>query len=122
MEIGWPGVLAVKLSSFDRAHIRHQGIKPDVDDVLVLTGHGNAPGNRCTGDRKVLEPLLNESDDFVAAGFGLYKIGLLLIKLEQLVPELRELEKIVLFGDLLKGAAAQRARLTGLAIGGVELV
>ncbi len=80
MQVGGPEVVAVNFFAVDGAHISGQGVEPDIEDVLGFVGNGNAPFDGRPGDGEILQALLDEGDDFVAAGLGLDEIGLLLVE------------------------------------------
>ena len=77
---------------------------------------------RRAADGKIVQPLLDEGDDFVALRLRLDEIGLLVVELEQALGERRELEKVILLGDRFRGPAAIRARIAGLGLVHVQLV
>ena len=81
-------------------------IHPDVDDVLFVTGNGDAPGEAGATNGKIFEAAADEGDDFVAARLGLDEIGVGLVVLQKRALEGGELEKVVLFRDGLGDAAA----------------
>ena len=117
VQVGGPEVLA-----FDRAHVSGQRVEPDVEDVVAFDRHRDAPLDGRAADRKIVQPLLDERDHFVAARLGLDEIRLLFVELQQLVLKRRELEEVVLFGDGLGRTAAVGARIAGLGIVDVQLV
>ena len=51
----------------DRRKVVRKRVEPDVDDVLRVERHGDAPVERGARNAEVLKPLLNEGNHFVAA-------------------------------------------------------
>ena len=92
-----------------------QSVEPDVDHLLFVAWHGDAPGEAGAADGEIFESAANEGDDFAARGLGLHEAGIGLVKLEQLAFEGGELEEIIFFADGLGDAAAVRARRAGSA-------
>ena len=112
MQIGGPEAVLVG-RAVDGADVADQRVEPDVGHVFAF--ERNAPFDGGAGDRKVLQTAAHEADDFVAARFGLDEIGIVLVMLQQLVREGRELEEVILFGDGFGGASAVGAVSPGLA-------
>ena len=46
MQVGGPEVVAVNFFAMNGAHIGGQRVEPDVENVLRLVGHGDAPFDR----------------------------------------------------------------------------
>jgi len=77
MKIGGPESGFLILRAADGAEIRRERVEPDVKNVRLLTGNGNAPANRGARDAEIAEAAFDEAENFVAAGFGLDEIGCL---------------------------------------------
>ena len=92
-----------------RRHVVRQRVKPDVDHVLLVVRHGNAPIEGRAGNAEVVEPLLDEADHLVAPGGRPDEIGIFLDMLEQTVGVVRQLEEIRLLGHLLHRTVTVRA-------------
>ena len=60
----------------NRGHVIGQRIEPDVDHVLGIAGHRNAPLERRAADRKIAQSAAHESDHFVAPGFRTNEVGI----------------------------------------------
>src|SRR5262249_9166826 len=108
MQIGGPVAALFVFGATNGAEIRSKRIEPDVEDVRLFAGHGNAPANGGAGDAEVFQTAFNEADDFVLAGFRLDEIGILAIEVEQRLLKGGELEEIVFFRDGFERASAIR--------------
>ena len=84
-------------------------IEPNVDHVLGIARHGDAPGKCAAADGEIAQASFDKGEHFVAPCFGADEIGLAGVEVDQLLLEGRELEKIVLLFHRLGGAAAFRA-------------
>ena len=93
----------------DRREVVRERVEPDVDDVLRVDGHGDAPVERRAADAEVIEPLLDEIDHLVAARHRLDEIRMVLDVLEHAVLVFAHLEEIRFLRDLLHRAVAIRA-------------
>jgi len=83
VKVGGPvGALFVFWAS-DSAEISGERVEPDVEDVRLFTGDGNAPANGSAGDAEIFQTAFDEADDFVATGFRLDETGILFVKIEQ---------------------------------------
>ena len=56
-------------------HVAQQGIKPHIEGVIWVRGHGEAPGHIDPRNGKVLQAPFHKTQHFIAAGGGLNKIG-----------------------------------------------
>ena len=93
----------------DWREVVRERIEPDVDDVLRVDGHGDAPVERRAADAEVVEPLLDEVDHLVAPRDGLDEVWMILDVLEHAILVFAHLEEIRFLRDLLHGAVAVRA-------------
>src|ERR1035437_8346271 len=116
MQVGGPKILAMNFFAVDGGHVGGECVKPDVEHVLGFVGHGDAPLDGRAGDGEILQTLLDEGDDFVAARFGLNEIGLVFVELQEFSGVFGKLEIIIFFGDGFGGAAAIRAGTAGLGV------
>ncbi len=53
----------------ERGDVVGQRVEPDVDDVLFVARHGNAPGEAGAADGEILEAAADEGDDLAARRF-----------------------------------------------------
>ena len=90
----------------DRREVVRECVEPDVDDVLRVERHGDAPVERGARDAQILQSLLDEGDHLVAARDGLDEVGMLVDVGEQTIRILAHAEEVRLLGDLLHGAVA----------------
>ena len=124
MELRGPILLPLQLvvAVADAAQIAGERVVPDVDDVLGIVRPGQAPLHGLAADGDIAQAGLDEALHLVAAEGGPDEIGLVLVKLQELVLEGGELEKVVLLGNDFRGTAAKRAidRIGG--VGDVEIV
>ncbi len=93
----------------ERGDIVGERVDPDVNHVLGVERHRDAPRETRARDAQVLQPLVDELDHLVLAAFGLDEIGPVPIQLEQAVGIVGEAEEIGLLADHLDLAAAVRA-------------
>src|SRR5690606_27116291 len=91
-----------------------QGIDPHVHDMRRIAGHRNAPVERGTRDREILEPASDETDDLVAPLGRQNELRIGLVVREQLVAVSREAEA---GGFLLRPLDGRAERLPANAIG-----
>ena len=80
----------------ERREVVDERVDPDVDDLLVVPRHGDAPGDAGAADADVLEPLLDERQRLVVARPGLHEAGGRAEELGQPVLVLAEQEVVVL--------------------------
>src|SRR5258708_11036192 len=111
MNVGGPESGFLVLRAADCAEIRGERIEPDIKNVRLFAGNGNAPANRSARDAEIAEAAFDEAEHFVAAGFGLGEIGMLGVPIEQRLLKSRKFEKIIFFGDSFGWAAAIAAGL-----------
>jgi len=116
MQIGRPESCFLILWAANSAEIRGERVEPDIKDVWLFAGNGNAPANRCARDTEIAEAAFDETENFVAAGFRLNEIGMLGVPIEKRFLERGELEVEIGFGDGFRGTATIGARLAGLHI------
>ncbi len=114
MKIGGPVTCLFILRAADGAKIRGQRVEPNVKDVRLFAGYGNAPTNRSARDAQIAEAPFNKAENFVAAGFGLDEIGMLGVPIEERLLECGELEIEIGFRDGFRGTSAIGTVLAGL--------
>ena len=93
----------------DAGDICQQRVCPNVADMALIEGQGDAPVEGGTADGQVLQAAPDEGDHFVSAGLGADEVGILLIELEQGLLEFGKLEEPV----LLAGCAADGTLAVG---------
>ena len=93
----------------DRRQVVRQRVEPDVDDVLRVDGHLDAPVKRRARNAEVVEALLDEVDHLVAARGRLDEVGMVFDVFEDAILILAHLEEVGFFRDFLHGAVAVRA-------------
>src|ERR1700758_3575651 len=103
MEFGGPESGLFMLGATDGAKVRGERVKPNVKNVWLFAGHGNAPANRRTRDAEIAEAAFDEAENFVAASFGLNEIGMLGVPIEERLLERGKLEIEIGFGDGFRG-------------------
>ena len=117
----------------DSRHVVEQRVEPHVGHVALVERNLNAPVKAGAAHGKVVEAALDKAAHLVHAERGLNKIGVLVIKLEQLVLEggklkevgllLHALERAVAIGaEVLADAAVLLVTLLDLRVGEVGLV
>lgn len=117
----------------DGRHIVEQRVEPHVGHVALVKRNLNAPVKARTAHGKVVEAAFDKAAHLVHAERGLDKIGVLVIELEQLVLERRELKEVGLLlhalertvaigAQVLADAAVLLVALLDLRIGEVGLV
>ena len=116
MQIGGPHAALFVVRTADGAEIGGERVKPDVKNVRLFAGNGNAPTNGGAGDTKIFQAAFDKADDFVFAAFRLNKLGILFIEIKQRFLECGKLEEIVFFGEGFGGAAAVGTIVTGLSV------
>src|SRR5580704_6282974 len=87
----------------DRGEVISQSVEPDVNHMLRVVGHRDAPGKGRAAERNY----------FVAARLRPNEFRIR-IELQQLVLKRRELEEVILFVNGFSDAAASRAEIAGL--------
>ena len=85
-----------------------QGVEPDVNDMGVIAGNGDAPGKRGPGNGEVAQAFLDEIEHLVTAALRLDKIRIFLDMPDKLILILAHAEKIRFFLELFRGASAIR--------------
>ena len=75
-------------------------VEPDVGDMLFVPRQGNAPLQRLSTDREILQAAFDEAGHFVAAKAWHDRVGMLLVPLEQPLLKARKAEEVVLFFDV----------------------
>ena len=117
----------------DSRHIVEQRIEPHVGHVALIKRDLNAPVKARAAHGKVVEAAFDKAAHLVHAERGLNKVGVLVIELEQLVLERRELKEVGLLlhalertvaigAQVLADAAVLFVALLDLRIGKVGLV
>src|SRR5208337_2167117 len=71
MHIGGPHAALFVVGAAHGTEIRGERVEPDVEDMRLFAGDGNAPADSGAGDAEILQAAFNEADDFVFAAFGL---------------------------------------------------
>src|SRR5580704_4286450 len=97
----------------DRGEVISQSVEPDVNHMLRVVGHRDAPGKGRAADRQVAQTGADERNYFVAARLRPNEFRIR-IELQQLVLKRRELEEVILFVNGFSDAAASRAEIAGL--------
>src|SRR5882762_3688755 len=83
VKVGGPVAAPFVSGAADGAEIGGERVEPDVKDVRLFTGDGNAPANGGAGDAETFQTAFDEADDFVATSFWLDETGILFVKIEQ---------------------------------------
>ena len=96
----------------ERGNVVRERVEPDVDYVLGIVRHRDAPGERRAADGKIAQSAADEREHFIAPRLGADEMGLLGVEADQLVLKCRELEKIIFFLHRFRGATALRAGRT----------
>ena len=89
-----------------RRDIIRQRVEPDIDYMLFVAGHGDAPVEGGARDAEVVEALLDEAHHLVFARRRADEVGIRLDMGQEPVGVVRELEEIRLLRDLFHGAVA----------------
>ena len=92
----------------ERGDVIGQRIEPDINHMLGIVGHRNAPVERGAADRKIAQAAAHKGNHFVAPRLRPDEVGLLGVELQQLVLQRRELEEVILFLHRFGRAAAFR--------------
>ncbi len=103
----------VFLSVSERRNVVRQRVEPDINHVLGIVGHRDAPGERAAADGEIAQAAAHERNHFVAPRLRADEVWLLGVELDQLLFEARELEVIVLFVNGFCRASAIRTRGAG---------
>ena len=90
-----------------------QRVQPDVNHVLGIVGHRNAPGKSAATNREVAQPAAHKGHHLIAPRLRTNELRLFRIQLQQLVLKCRELEEIVFLVHRLRRTAALRAGRAG---------
>ena len=99
-------VIAVGVES-DARDIVDERVQPDIDDVLLVEIHGNAPLERGTGHAQILQALFQEViHHLVLAGYGLNELGVFFDVLDETVGIFAHFEEIRLLAGGLDLSAA----------------
>ena len=108
VDVGGPplGELAVILQVADACEVVGQRVDPDVHDVLLVEGNGNAPIERGAGDAQLFQPALDEADHLVAPGVRLDELRVLLDVGQQPVGVPGDAEEVALLLQPLQFPAA----------------
>ena len=83
-----------------------ESIQPDIDHMLGVAGNGDPPGEGGTADAEILQPLFDEVDHFIAAGYRLNEIGIRIDVFQKTVGIIAQLKEIAFFPNDIDGAAA----------------
>ena len=94
-------VLLLPVAESDSREVAHQGVEPDIDDVVFGHGNGNAPLDRGAADGKVLETITHEANHFVATRGWVDELGMFFIEVQKMLLKGRQLEEIALLGNAL---------------------
>ena len=97
--------------SAERAHVVHQGVEPDVDDVLGVVGHRDTPAEARPRDRQIAQPLFDERLHFVETRFGLHEIRMRLVVVEERLRVLAQPEEVAALLDALDRLLMNRAEV-----------
>ncbi len=121
MHIGRPVFLhIVVLVVFvaQRRHVVEQSVHPDINHVLGIKIHRNAPGKAGTGNAQVLQALIDKGLHLIHAGSRRQEFGVLVIQLQQPVGILGKPEKVcLLFSIYHRASAVGAAAVLQLALG-----
>ena len=82
MNVGGTETCFFILGAADSAEIRRERIEPDIKNVWLFAGYGDALANRGSRNAEIAEATFDEAEDFVAACFGLDEIGMLGVPIE----------------------------------------
>src|SRR5260370_36762413 len=85
MQIGGPHAALFVVGTADGAEIGRERVKPNVENVWLFTGDGNAPAEGGARNAEIFQAAFDEADDFVFAAFRLNEIGIFFIEIEQRV-------------------------------------
>ena len=83
-----------------------QRVEPDIDHMLWVIRHRNAPRKGAAADREIAQAALHEGEHFITTRLGSDEFGLLGVKLDKAILKGREFEKIILLFNGFGGAAA----------------
>ena len=90
-----------------------QRVEPDVDHVLGIVRHRDAPGERAAADRKIAQAAAHKRQHFVAPRFRTDEVWLLGVELDELVGEGGKFEVIIFFVNGFGRASAIGAGSAG---------
>ena len=115
VHVRWPEFLVetvVVRAPAEGGDIVGEGVEPDVDDVLFVDRHRNAPVEGGAGDAEIFEPALDEVHHFIAAAFRHDEVWMLVDVFQELILVVAHLEEIAFFREYLCFLAAVRAVVT----------
>ena len=78
-----------------------QGIKPYINNMLLINRHRNAPIKGSTGNTQVIQPLLDEVYHFIATRYRLNEVRVILNVFQNTVSIFGHLEEISFFSNFL---------------------
>src|SRR5690242_6601780 len=105
MQIRRPHAAAFKLRPADRAETGRERVEPNIKDMWLFAGNGDAPANRRARNAEIFEAAFHETYNLVAARLRLDKIRILFVKIEQRLLKRGQLEEIIFLGNGFGGAA-----------------
>src|SRR5205814_6924723 len=106
VHVGGPVSLFFIIGAAHGAEIRGERVEPNVKNVRLFTGNGDAPSNRSAGNAQIAQAAFDEAQYFVAARFRLDEFRMLGVPIEKRLLKRREFEEIVGFGDGFRGPPA----------------
>ena len=106
----------------ERGHVVGQRVQPDVDHVLGIVRHRDAPGEAGARYREVLQAALDEADHFVAARGRQDEVRALLVEPQQWLLPGREAKEVARLLDPFDRRPGRRHAAYQLALGEVGLV
>ena len=127
VQVGGPEFLEIVASLFTfcvthAGHVARERVIPDVNHLIGIIRPWDTPLQSPATDRDVSEAALDEADHFIAPVFGLHKLGVVPVKLQQALLKCGESKEIVLFIDQFRRAAADVAIGRVGAVGNVALI
>ena len=90
VHVGWPEFLELAVvvgAVAEGGNVIRKRVEPHVDDVLLVAGHGNSPGNRCAGDGEVFQAAAHKREDLAARRLGAHEVWIGIVKLKQFALE-----------------------------------
>ena len=80
MNICWPEFFKFLriIKEANRCQVIGKGIKPYINNVLLINWHRNTPVKGCTGNTKIIQPLLDKINHLITTGYWLYKVRIIL--------------------------------------------
>ena len=91
-----------------------QRVEPDIHDMVVAARNLDPPVEAGPRNRQIVEPALDEAEDFIAAAVGLDEFGVRGIMVEQSLLIGRQLEKPALLDGPFDRRSLRRAALLAL--------